>query len=353
MSRLHFHPLRVAALRRDAEDALVIGLDVPADLRETFAFEPGQHLALRATLHGQELRRSYSICAAPGDALRVGVRHVPGGAFSTWLHAALRVGDTLDVMPPEGRIGAALAQRPRHVLAVAGGSGITPLLSILKAVLAGDARARCSLLYGNRSLATAMFKDELDDLKNRHLSRLAVHHTFSREAVDSLLHGGRIDTAKLGVVLRLAGLPDAAFVCGPHAMNDEVEAALRSAGLAPGQIHIERYGVPPAMPAAAVATQSSDAAQARLSIVRDGVTREVPFGPDDASILAAATRAGMELPYSCRSGVCATCRARVLEGQVRMDRNFALEPDDLAAGFVLTCQAHPVSERVRLSFDQR
>jgi ring-1,2-phenylacetyl-CoA epoxidase subunit PaaE len=353
MSRLQFHSLRVADLRRDGADALVLTLDLPPDLRGAFAFEPGQHLTLRATVQGAELRRSYSICAAPGEALRVGVRRVPGGVFSGWLHDTLRVDDRLDVMPPEGRFGAALAQRPRHVLAVACGSGITPVLSILKAVLAGDARARCTLLYGNRSLATTMFREEIDDLKNSHLARLAVHVTVSREAVDAPLHGGRIDAAKLAAVLRLAGLPDAAFVCGPHAMNDEVEAALRAAGLAAAQVHIERYGVPPAQDARPPAPQAGDAARARLSIVRDGVTREVPFSPDDASILAAALRAGMDLPFSCRSGVCATCRARVLEGQVRMDRNFALEPSDLAAGFVLTCQAHPVSEHVRLSFDQR
>ncbi len=355
MSSLHFHPLGVAALQREGEDALALTFDVPPALSGAYVFAPGQHLTLRAIVQGQELRRSYSVCAGPGEALRVGVRRVPGGAFSGWLHDTLRVGDVLEVLPPEGRFGAALAQRPRHVLAVAGGSGITPILAILKAVLAGDAQARCTLLYGNRSFATTMFRQELDDLKDCHLARLALHATVSREAVDAPLQGGRIDAAKLRAVLRLTGLPDAAFVCGPHAMNDEVEAALHAAGLAPSQIHVERYGVPAAQGAtlAQARPQAADAATARLCIVRDGVARELPYTSKDDSILAAATRAGMDLPYSCRSGVCATCRARVLEGQVRMERNFALEPADIAAGFVLTCQAQPLSERVRLSFDER
>lgn len=178
MSGLHFHPLRVAAVRPDGDDARVVTFDVPADQAASFRFEPGQYLTLRAIVGGAELRRSYSICAAPGEALRVGVRQVPGGAFSSWLQQTLRPGDLLDVMEPQGRFGAALARRPRHVLAVAGGSGITPILSILKSLLAGDPKAQATLLYGNRSAASTMFKEELEDLKNRHLTRLSLHPSF-------------------------------------------------------------------------------------------------------------------------------------------------------------------------------
>jgi ring-1,2-phenylacetyl-CoA epoxidase subunit PaaE len=351
MTGLHFHALTVRAVRPDADDAVLVSFDVPPALAETFRFEPGQYLTLR---NASDLRRSYSICAAPGEALRIGVRLVPGGAFSTWLHRELKAGDVLDVMPPQGRFGAALAQRPRHLLAVAGGSGITPILSILKTALAQDASSRCTLLYGNRSAASTMFKEELEDLKNRHLTRLAVHAVFSREGVDSPLNSGRLDAAKIATFLRLAGAVDEAFVCGPHAMNDEVEAALQSAGAAPGHIHVERFGVPPSAADATLhAPRAGDATTARISIVRDGLTREVAFQPGDESILAAASRAGLDVPYSCRSGVCATCRAKLLEGQVRMDRNFALEPGDLDAGFILTCQAHPLTERVVVSFDER
>jgi ring-1,2-phenylacetyl-CoA epoxidase subunit PaaE len=354
MSGLHFHPLRVADVKADGDEARIVSFDVPAGLTDTFRFEPGQYLTLRTVAQGSELRRSYSICAAPGEALRVGVRRVPGGAFSNWLHQNLQRGDLLGVMEPQGRFGAALARRPRHVLAVAGGSGITPVLSILKALLAGDPQAQATLLYANRNAASTMFKEELEDLKNRHLTRLALHPVFSREVVDSPLNAGRLDAARLAIFLRLAGPVDEAFVCGPHAMNDEIEAALRADGIAPERIHVERFGIPPtAADATLHAPQEGDATTARITIVRDGLTREVAFQPSDESILAAAGRAGLDVPYSCRSGVCATCRAKLLEGRVRMDRNFALEPADLAAGFVLTCQAHPLTERVVVSFDER
>ncbi len=350
MTGLHFHPLTVRDVRRDTDDACIVSFDVPATLAAAFAFAPGQYLTLR---HG-DLRRSYSICAGADEGLRVGVRLVPGGAFSSWLHGALRAGDTLDVMPPQGRFGVALARRPRHVLLVAGGSGITPVLSLLKTLLGNDTASRCTLLYGNRSAASTMFKEEIEDLKNRHLTRLAVHPVFSRETVDSPLHAGRIDAAKVATFLRLAGAVDEAFVCGPHAMNDEVEAALLAAGLAREHIHVERFGVPPSAADATLhAPQAGDATTARITIVRDGLTREVAFQASDESILAAATRAGLDMPYSCRSGVCATCRARLMDGRVRMDRTFALEPADIAAGFVLTCQAHPLTERVVVSFDER
>ena len=355
MTDLHFHPLRVRDVRPDAEDALVVTFDVPEAERDRFRFAAGQYLTLRRP--GAELRRSYSICAAPGESLRVGVRRVPGGAFSGWLHTALAPGDTLEAMEPQGRFGAALARRPHHVLAVAGGSGITPILSIVKAVLEDDPGARVTLLYGNRNAASTMFKEELEDLKNRHLARLAVHAVFSRESVDSPIAGGRLDAERIASFLRLAGgveCIDEAFICGPHAMNDEVEAALKALGLAPGRIHVERFGIPPGAEAAALhEPQAGDATGARIAIVRDGLTREVAFTAADQSILAAASRAGLDVPYSCKSGVCATCRARVLEGQVRMDRNFALEKDDLDAGFVLTCQAHPLTDRVVVSFDER
>lgn len=352
MSGLHFHPITVRELRPDTEDAVAVTFDVPPALAERFRFAPGQYLTLRAVVNGEELRRSYSICAAPGEALRVGVRHVPGGAFSTWVHRSLAAGQAVDVMEPQGRFGAALAKRPRHVLAVAGGSGITPILAILKTALADG--ARCTLLYGNRNAASTMFKEELEDLKNRHLTRLAVHPVFSREQVDSPLNMGRLDADKIATFLKLAGPADEVFVCGPHAMNDEVEAALKSAGVPAERIHVERFGVPPSAADAKLhEPKPGDAATARITVVRDGLTREVPFGAGDESLLAAAARAGLDVPYSCKSGVCATCRAKLVEGQVRMDRNFALEPDDLKAGFILTCQAHPLTDRVTVSFDER
>ncbi len=359
MSGLHFHPLRVTDVRPEADDAVVVSFEVPAALRERFAFAPGQYLTLRHHDGREDLRRSYSICAAAGEGLRVGVRRVDGGVFSSWLHGALKAGDTLEVMEPQGRFGAAAATpatAPRHVLCIAGGSGITPILAIVKTVLAQEPGSRVTLLYGNRSTASTMFKEELEDLKNRYLTRLALHPVFSREQVDSPLNGGRLDQARIGRFLRLLNAPGIAqvFVCGPHALNDEAEAALLAAGVAPEHIHIERFGVPPSAADATLhAPREGDAATARIAIVRDGLTREIGFQAGDDSILAAAARSGMDVPYSCKSGVCATCRAKLLEGEVRMDRNFALEKSELEAGFILTCQAHPLTERVVVSFDHR
>ena len=354
ISSPHFHALRVSGIRLEGEDAKVLSFDVPAELTDRYRFDAGQYLTLK---HG-ELRRSYSICAAPGEPLRVGVRRVPEGTFSSWLHEQLKVGDSLDVMEPQGRFGAAVQpqrlQQPQHVLAVAGGSGITPILSILKAVLSSNPRARCTLLYGNRRVASTMFKEELEDLKNRYLSRLVLHPVFSREEMDSPIHSGRLDADKIHAFLKLAGPVDQAFVCGPHALNDVAEAALLAAGVLPERIHVERFGVPPSEADKTLhAAQAGDATTALITVVRDGLRREVAFQPSDESILAAAGRTGLEVPFSCRSGVCATCRAKVLEGRVRMDRNFALEKSEVEAGFVLTCQAHPLTDRVVISFDER
>jgi ring-1,2-phenylacetyl-CoA epoxidase subunit PaaE len=362
MSTPQFHALKVSSVTPAANDALCLSFEVPLALQDAYRFSPGQHLTLRMQLQGQDVRRAYSICAGVGEALSVGVRRVPGGVFSEWLHHSVKPGDTLDVMTPDGRFGAALDAQPQHVLLVAGGSGITPMLSIIKTLLRTQpgmqANTRCTLVYGNRDAAGTMFKEELDALKDSHLQRFAKHLVFSRENADSALHSGRIDAEKVADFVRLAGPVDAAFVCGPHAMNDDVQRALLAAGIAPHNIHIERFGIAPAAITGAAsvplhATQSGDARRATVTLVRDGLRRDVPFGAGDDSILAAAARAGLDMPYSCRSGVCATCRAKVLEGQIRMDRNFALEPAEVAAGFVLTCQAHPLTERVVLSFDDR
>ncbi len=356
MTGLHFHPLRVRTVVADTAEARVVTFEPVDGDAVPWRFEPGQYLTLRSQVDGQDLRRSYSLCAAPGEPLRVGVRRVEGGAFSSWLHAELKAGDLIEALPPQGHFGRALAEQPRHVLAVAGGSGITPVLSILKAHLAADPGHRATLVYANRRAASTMFKEELEDLKNRHLARLAMFPVFSREQMDAPLAAGRVDEARLATVLRLVGgvaSVDAAFVCGPHAMNDEVETALRTLGVEPTRIHVERFGVPPSDRAAMPTQQPGDAATARITLVRDGLTREIDYTAADANLLDAAARSGLDLPYSCKSGVCATCRAKLIEGRVRMDRQFALEPADIAAGFVLTCQAHPLTERVVVSFDER
>jgi ring-1,2-phenylacetyl-CoA epoxidase subunit PaaE len=359
MNAGHFHTLGVRAVRPEGDDALVVSFDVPPALAETFRFQPGQHLTLRRMFDGVDERRSYSICAGRDDGeLRVGVRKVPGGRFSTWLHDTVRTGDAIEAMPPEGRFVVPLDPTvARHHLGIAGGSGITPILSILRTVLATEPLSRFTLVYGNRTLRSTMFAEELEDLKNRHLSRLVLHHVFSRESTDLPLHEGRLDRAKLGLFLRTLIDPsgiDHAFVCGPHALNDEAEAALLDAGVDPERIHVERFGVPDATAGAAPPPPDPrDAADATVTVVRDGARREIAYHARHGNILDAAAAAGLDVPFSCKSGVCCTCRARLLEGEVRMERNFALEKHEVAAGFVLACQAKPLTQRVVLSFDDR
>ncbi len=359
----HFYALRVRAVEPDTDEAVIVSFDVPAELRERFAFTQGQYLTLRATLDGKELRRSYSVCAGvDDDVLRIGVRKVRGGVFSNWIAQGLQAGDSIEIMPPQGRFYVPVdAQARRHYLGIAGGSGITPVLSILKTVLAREPHSRFTLLYGNRSLRSTMFKEELEDLKNRFLARLQLHYVFSDEHSDSPLHQGVLDADRVAAFLRgvvRADTVDHAFVCGPYQMNDQAEAALLAAGLAPGQVHIERFGVAPGdLPAAAGAVmhhaETRDPPLARVTIRRDGLSHTVDFRQGDPSILDVATAAGLDLPYSCTSGVCGTCRARLLCGEVRMDRNFALEKADIEAGFILACQAHPLTEQVEISFDER
>jgi ring-1,2-phenylacetyl-CoA epoxidase subunit PaaE len=360
MSSLHFHPLKVRELQPDTDEAVIVSFEVPGELRDAFRFTQGQYLTLRALVEGQDLRRSYSICAGVDDGcLRVGVRKLPGGAFSRWVAEGLKIGDTLEVMPPQGRFFVPLdPDAARHYLGVAGGSGITPILSIMKTVLAREPKSTFTLIYSNRRPSSTMFKEELEDLKNRYLTRLSLHHVFTQEHVDAPLYAGRVNREKLQQFFSTLIDPrqvDHAFVCGPYQMNDEVEAALLEAGLRPERIHVERFGAPLPTPADAMRHEArpEDAENARIEIVRDGIRREITFRKSDPSILDAAAAAGMDVPYSCKSGVCSTCRAKVIEGQVRMDRNFALEKSEVEAGFVLTCQSHPLTERVVVSFDER
>jgi ring-1,2-phenylacetyl-CoA epoxidase subunit PaaE len=263
-------------------------------------------------------------------------------------------------MAPQGRFfGPIEPDARRHHLGIAGGSGITPILSIMKTVLAREPLSRFTLIYGNRRQQSTMFKEEIEDLKNRYLTRLVLHHVFSDEPTDSPINHGLMNRDKIAEFLRTlvpAATIDQAYVCGPFQMNDEAEAALRVAGLPEDRIHIERFGVPPGQGTGGAVvheTRPEDADRCRVTIVRDGLTREFDFRKDDPSLLDAAAAAGLEVPFSCTSGVCGTCRAKLVEGQVRMTRNFALEKHEVEAGFVLTCQSHPLTDRVVLSFDDR
>lgn len=359
MSTPLFHDLTVRAIEPDTAEAVIVSFDVPPPLRETYAFTQGQYLTLRKTIDGEDLRRSYSICAGVDDGeLRVGVRKVAGGRFSNWINESLKPGDSIAVMAPQGRFFVPLdASARRHHVGIAGGSGITPILSIMKTVLAREPQSRFTLLYANRKLASTMFKEELEDLKNRYMTRLVLHHVFSDEPTDADLNHGLMNRDKLAQFLSGPVPADSiahAYICGPFQMNDEAEAALLAAGVPEDRVHIERFGVAPQAGGAVVhEAKPGDAEQAKVVIIRDGLKREIDFHKDQPSILDAASAAGLEVPFSCTSGVCGTCRAKLLEGQVRMERNFALDKAEVAGGFVLTCQAHPTTERVVLSFDER
>jgi ring-1,2-phenylacetyl-CoA epoxidase subunit PaaE len=350
-----FHRLRINEVRRETPECVSLAFDVPAELASEYRFVQGQHLNLRATLDGEEVRRSYSICSGVDDGeLRVAIKKVPGGRFSVWANERLAAGEAIDVMTPEGRFFTPLdAARPRHYVAFAAGSGITPVLSLARSTLAREPGSRFTLVYGNRRLASTMFHEALCELKDRYLARFEIYNVFSREEQEVELFNGRIDAAKarafLEALIPVDGI-DEAFVCGPASMIDEVEGALVAAGVPRSHVHVERFGVPGA---AVAAVDDAEAAEARVTLVVDGVRREIDFHRGQHSILDAGRAAGIDLPFSCKGGMCSTCRARLLEGEVKMAKNYALEPHEVAAGFVLTCQSYPLTERVVISFDER
>jgi ring-1,2-phenylacetyl-CoA epoxidase subunit PaaE len=350
-----FHRLRIREVRRETPECVSLAFDVPAELAAEYRFVQGQHLNLRATLDGEEVRRSYSICSGVDDGeLRVAIKRVPGGRFSAWANERLAAGDAIDVMTPEGRFHTPLdAGQARHYVAFVAGSGITPVLSLVRTTLASEPKSRFTLVYGNRRLSATMFHEALWELKDRYLARFALYNVFSREEQEAELLNGRIDAAKARAFLeRLipADDIDEAFVCGPASMIDEVEGALLAAGVPRNHVHVERFGVPGA---AVAPVDDTEAAEARVTLIVDGVRREIDFHRGQHSILEAGRAAGIDLPFSCKGGMCSTCRARLLDGEVKMAKNYALEPHEVASGFVLTCQSYPLTERVVISFDDR
>jgi ring-1,2-phenylacetyl-CoA epoxidase subunit PaaE len=362
-----FHRLAVVDVERLTDDAVAVTFDVPVALRELFAFRAGQHLTVRRRAEsGEEIRRSYSISSTPArlrddGELRVGIKRVVGGAFSTYALSGLAPGDEVDVLPPLGHFTTAFApERVRHYAAIAAGSGITPVLSLAATALASEPGSRVTLVYGNRAAASVMFAEELADLKDRHRERLHVIHVLSREAQESALLSGRLDEARIGAILDAllpAGTVDEWFLCGPYGMVLDAKVALSVREVADSAVHTELFHVddtpPTARPAAApndLAPDAGEQERTEVSIMLDGRATTFTMAHDER-VLDAALRARPELPYACKGGVCSTCRAKVIEGRVEMARNFALEPDELAAGYVLTCQAMPITDKVVVDFD--
>lgn len=353
-----FHRLAVRDVKRETADAVSIAFAVPTELAEAYRFVPGQYLTLRATVDGEDMRRSYSICSAPDDdELRIAVKKVDNGLFSTWANSSINAGDEVAVMTPTGRFGQEkTAGDGRIHVGFAAGSGITPILSIIRGILKREPTSRFFLFYGNRSTDDILFRETLEELKDVFLSRVGVFHVLSKEEQDLPILNGRIDGAKVRLLLRSmvpAASIDQVFVCGPAGMIEDLEATLADLGVAREKIHIERFvsaldGRPRAQPApiAASAPPKNIAA-----LIVDGKRRDVPVAEGEA-ILDAALRAGMDLPYACKGGMCSTCRAKVVEGKVEMALNYSLEPWEIAAGFVLTCQSHPLTDKVVIDYDQ-
>jgi ring-1,2-phenylacetyl-CoA epoxidase subunit PaaE len=361
-----FVELPVARVSPEAAGSVAVTLAVPEAQRTAFAFEPGQFLTVRARIGGQEVRRSYSISSARSlytnkGELTLGIRPVEGGVFSNWAATQLKAGDTLQAMPPDGRF---TVHRPRalHRVGFAAGSGITPILSIMTSTLEESSTAKFTLVYGNRRMASVMFNEALQDLKDRYRDRLTLIHILSRQAQEVPLLEGRIDGDKVreivATLLPVASM-DEVFICGPEAMIEATEQALLGAGVKPERIHTERFTSPTleALPSAERVkvqlghTERSEG-EVALTVVLDGKPHELRMGRDQR-VLDVALEAGLDLPWSCRGGVCCTCRAKVMEGSVQMEKNFTLEPWEMEQGFVLSCQARPTTDRVVVSYDER
>ena len=356
-----YYPLTVTHKRFETHDSVRLSLDVPEALRETFVFLPGQHLPVQASRDGNTLRRTYSVCSVPGVwPLEIGIRVQPGGTFSNYAANELSVGDQLEVMPPFGRFHADVdAANKKDYLAFAAGSGITPIISILRTVLGEEPHSRVALFYGNRKQATTMFIDDLYALKNQYPDRVQIHFVFSREDQEFPIAAGRLDRDKVAELYErfCAGLdPHEVFVCGPDSMIGDVTAALVGLGISAENIHAERYGAPKQRVAATAESPVADEATAAITVILDGHKKsfEMPMKPTDgdSNIVDAAADHGIELPYSCKGGVCATCRSHLRKGEVRMATNYALEPWEVEAGFVLACQSMPVSDEVVLDYDK-
>ena len=365
MSAPRFQELAIKRVSPEAAGAVAITFAIPEAERERFAFEPGQFLTLRATIDGQDVRRNYSISSPRSrltreGELEIGIRPVEGGLFSNWAARAIKAGDTLQVMPPDGRF-VVKKKRAIHRVGFAAGSGITPILCIAASTLEEQPDSKFTLIYGNRRMSTVMFNEDLQDLKDRFRDRLTMIHVLSRQAQEVDLLQGRIDGPKVRAIIDAllpVGSMDEVFICGPDEMITATETALVEAGVPADRIRTERFTTH--LPAGAHPVGVSSTAEAAeaatkditMVLVLDGKEHEIAIGPDE-HLLDAGLNAGLDLPFSCKAGVCCTCRAKVTEGEVVMDKNFTLEADEVAQGYVLSCQARATTKRLKISFDER
>jgi len=351
-----FHSVNVARLENETADSMRVGLQVPDAIAQEFEFLPGQHLPIQTTLDGKIVRRTYSILSVPGQMpLEIGVRVQPGGKFSEFVANELKVGDSLEVMPPFGQFHASVdADNRKTYLAFAAGSGITPILSIVRSTLENEPGSRFLLFYGNRSQRTTMFIDDLYALKNRFAERLQLYFLFSQEEQEFPIFSGRIDPGKVVELYKAfcAGLEaDEAFICGPDTMIEGVRSALSDLGMPDDALHAERFGAAKKKAAQQATTSSVSEHDCEVTVIMDGHKKSFAMSEGD-NIVDGAAAQGVELPFSCKGGVCATCRTHVRDGEVRMDTNYGLEPWEVEKGYVLACQSHPLSDKLTLDYDK-
>lgn len=358
-----FHQLKVKDIRKETEDAVSVAFEIPESLKAEYQFIQGQYLTLKTEINGEEVRRNYSVCVSPLDQeLRVAIKQVPFGKFSTFANQVLKIGDSLDVMTPMGRFYSEVKpENEKEYVGFAGGSGITPVISILKTVLQAEPKSSFTLFYGNRGFDSIIFREDIEALKNEYMDRLTVYHVFSEERLESPLFNGFISKEKILQFSRLLFDPKSIgeyFICGPEPMMLAIREALESLEVEKSKIHVELFTSPDAKPVKKKVDvnekPSFDPSKASKVTIRvDGDLIEFPLDYGGMSVLDAALKQGADLPYACKGGVCCTCRAKLIEGEVEMDVNYALEPEEVEAGFILTCQSHPRTEQIMVDFDER
>ena len=358
---IHFHPLKVKKVQRETEDCVSIIFEVPPELEELYRFRQGQSLTLKTLVKGEEIRRTYSICSSPFDnMLRVAVKKVEGGIFSAFANEVLKPGDVLDVMPPVGKFYTELnPTQKKNYIAFAAGSGITPVLSLIKTTLLTEQGSSFTLVYGNKNKNSIIFKEELEGIKDKFIDRFRLYHILSRERSDAEINFGRIDVNKLELLSEKVidlNLADEFYLCGPEEMIFCIKGFLTGKGVPAEKIHFELFTIPGQKQSVKIEQheQKQDPGpQAKVSVKLDGIMFDFELGFQGESILDAALKKGADLPYACKGGVCTTCKARLLQGEVKMDVNWGLEPDEVENGYILTCQAHPVTEKVVVDFDAK
>lgn len=350
----HFHELKVKEIKKETPDCVSVSFDVPDALQGLFVFKEGQNITVRKTINGEELRRSYSVCNAPHEGqLKVAIKKTTGGLFSSFANDELKQGDVLEVMPPTGRFNA--KETTGNYLAIAAGSGITPIISIIKHVLQTQPQSSFTLVYGNKSRGSVIFFEETEALKNKYMQRFSCVHILSKERTDAALNFGRINADKLEALGHLINFKnmDDAYLCGPEEMIFASAAFLEKAGMTKSNIHFELFTTPGQKPTVNTENETvkDTGPKSKITVKLDGRSFDFDLAYKSENILDAALAVGADLPYACKGGVCCTCRAKLIEGQVHMDVNYALEDEEVKQGFILTCQSHPISDRVIVDFD--